>query len=516
MGKQERGITDSGASATRAGFIAPGLTRDPACPQQTDRSESVNQKLGARRPSALARVPFLRSYCSTAIRPPPQRRRPESPLSRCSQMPSPRRAILALAIGISAGLVILVAAEAVRNYPSPDGITLRDGELLGGDFVAFYVAGRLFDGDRDRLYDLEHQRELRTELFGPAGSSPAAELPFVYPPLVAALASPFSRLPFQRAFLLWTLAGLMVSLSSLVILMRSSGATEVLPLPLLILFSLGFVPFSMNTVLGGQVSWLGMAIMATLAASLLVGRDFQAGLIMSLSYYKPPLFLLLLIVLVLARGRRFLLGFASGAGLLVSGTLLLVGPEGFLSFLSTGSRYVYGRELVQGVELPPAQGMGLVAFGVSFLPSLTVTLGLLAVPFLLLVWTGYRLLRHQRDSYLLFGLILCSTASLAFSVQLIKYDLSLLLIPMTLGVAWFGKEQSLRRILILLPFLGFYLEFVLREVSLGGMISNSSAFLFLLVLVVLVVQGFQLLMRPSVLEHHCGGDFHPTIGTRHD
>ncbi|MBT8397447.1 MAG: DUF2029 domain-containing protein, partial [Gemmatimonadetes bacterium] len=85
------------------------------------------------------------------------------------------------------------------------------------------------------------------------------------------------------------------------------------PPPLILLYSLGFVPFSLNTLLGGQISWLGLAIFAMVGTAISNRKPFLAGLVMSLSYYKPPLFLLLLIVLLLSQGRRFFWGFAVGA-----------------------------------------------------------------------------------------------------------------------------------------------------------------------------------------------------------
>jgi hypothetical protein len=423
-----------------------------------------------------------------------------NPRLRGIHMPSRKLVVLALAIGLSLGLIILISEQAVRNYPSADGISLSTGQLLGGDFVAFYIGGRLFDSDRGRLYDLEYQREFRTELFGPAAKSMSigGELPFVYPPLVAALICPFSRLPFQRAFLLWTLFGLTATVSSLILLMRSSGASEVLPTPLLLLFCFAFLPFSMNTLLGGQISWLGVAILAIMSTAILRERDYLAGLVMSLSYYKPPLFLLLLIVLSLAKGRRFILGFLSGATLLVGGTFLLVGADGVLSFLTTASRYVYGQEILPGVELPPAQGMGLVGLSVSLFSSMTITLAVLALPFLGLVWVGLRLEKAQEDSNRLFGIILCITASLAFSAQIIKYDLALLMVPMLLGVAWCGAGQNPKKTIILLPLFGFYFEFPFRQTSIGGSVFNASSFLFVVLLGLLTWQGWHLLKSKRV------------------
>jgi len=416
-------------------------------------------------------------------------------------MPSPKRVILAIAVGISAGLILLVTDQVVRNYPAADGISMADGQLLGGDFIAFYVGGRLFDTDRARLYDLEHQRESRTLILGPAANSIGGELPFVYPPLVAALVSPFSRLAFQRAFFLWTLFGLIASLGGLLLLMRLSGATGVLPLPLLVLSCFAFVPYSMNTLLGGQASWLGICILAAVSLAILNERDSLAGAALSLSYYKPPLFLLLLVVLSLARGRRFLLGFASGAAVLVSLTLLLVGAEGAISFMSTVSRYIYGQEVLPGVELPPGEGMGLVALGVSLLPSVQITLTLLLLASLVPAWVGYRLIAARAYSHRMFGMVLCVTASLAFSIQIIKYDLALLLVPMVLGLSWQGTECSPRKTLALLPFLGFFFEFPFRRMSLGASVFNASSLLFLAVLLVLTWQGWRILKTSEVDGH---------------
>ncbi len=403
-----------------------------------------------------------------------------------------RRLLLAIAIGAAAALSLLVAELAVRNYPSEDGVTLSDGQLLGGDFVAFYVGGRLFRENRPRLYDLDYQREFRLELFGPAASTPEAELPFFYPPLVAALVSPISRLPFQTAFLIWALLGLLVSFSSLIVLIRVSGASGVLPLPLLLLFGCGFVPFSMNTVLGGQASWMGLAMLSLTCAALLRDRDFLAGAAFSLSYYKPPLFFLLLCVLCVARGWRFLLGFALGACFLLGATILFVGPEGVLGFLSAASQLLHGQEVYPGLVAPRGQAMGLFAIGVTYSFSILTTLAFLSVPILAAFLVGYKLLKAQKRSDRVFGLLLSITASLAFSPYILKYDLALLLVPMVMGVAWYGRRTSSERIIPLLPFILFYFEFPFREISVGGVVLNLSSFLFLVLLGVLVWKGWRL------------------------
>jgi hypothetical protein len=416
---------------------------------------------------------------------------PEGTLRR--QLPSPSRLVVAVAIGLCLGTVAL-AVQAVLLYPGDGGYARTDGQLLGGDFLAFYLGGKLFVEDRERLYDLEYQRDYRDELLGADATVLDDELPFVYPPVVAALLAPLSTLTFHRAYLVWVLFGTVVSGLSLVSLMRVSGAAQVLPLPLLLFGCFAFLPFAAQTFLGGQLSWLGVAILATTCATLLRDRDFLSGAILSLSYYKPPLFVFLLIVLVLSRGRRFFLGFSSGATILLTATVAAMGVAGTLDYLELASRYIYGREMLTGMELPTAEGMGLWALAFNVFASMPIALAVLIIPAVLVGMLCVRLLRSPDASVRLYGLVLATSATIAFSLQVLKYDLALLLVPMILAIAWVGTRDE-RRHLSFLPFLAFYLEFLVRKVQIGDAQYNLSALLFLALLSTLTWQAWQLLSR---------------------
>lgn len=391
------------------------------------------------------------------------------------------RLLVALGIGFALGIIITLGLEISTNYQSEYGVARNDGKPIGGDFIAFYVGGRLFASEPESLYDFDQQRRLRSGILGDADDT-IGDLPFAYPPLVAVLVAPFAALPFRQAFLLWTLVGAAASLSSLTILVRASGASQIIPVPLLLLFSIGFVPYTVNTFVGGQASWIGVAVASLTLAALLRQRPYLAGALMSLSYYKPPLFLLLLIVLCLTQGRRFVLGFATGASILVGATFLAVGAGGVRDFLTTASRYTYGQELAEGLQLPPEQGMGLIALGVTVSSSMLLTLAILIPLAALICLLAVRRLRALSDQDRLLGLILGAIASLAFSVQLITYDLAILLVPMILAVKWHGSHGPFVRSFVLFPLAGFYLEFLLRQVSIGDVVLNGSAILFLAVL----------------------------------
>lgn len=394
-----------------------------------------------------------------------------------------RRLIAVLGVAIATSLLLLIVREAVEAYPPEGEYVLENGQLLGGDFSAFYVAGRIFDNHRDRLYDLDFQRDVRRDLLAPFTDAAIGELPFVYPPLVAGLMAPLSHLRYQRAFAVWTVFGFLASVASLVFLCRRTGASELIPVPLIVVFSLAYLPYSVDTLLGGQVAWIGIAILALVATTLLAGHDVIAGAIMSLSYYKPPLFLLLLVVLCLARGRRFIGGFVGGALVLVGLSVLLIGPAGMLEYAVTVSSYAYGRDVLPGIELPPAQGMGLVAPLVTWLSSLEGALTVLAVPFVAVTYLSWRVLSATSRRNTMFGLVLCTTATVAFSLQCIKYDLALLLVPMILGLGWLARQGiTLTRLVVVGPFLGFFFEFAFRHINLGGQVVNASSGLFVFLL----------------------------------
>jgi hypothetical protein len=204
---------------------------------------------------------------------------------------------------------------------------------------------------------------------------------------------------------------------------------------------------------------------------------------MSLSFYKLPLFLLLLVILLLGRGKRFVSGFATGAFALLAVSTILVGARGMRSFTATIVRYSYGQELLPGHSLDPMWGMGLVSLTYSLFESWPVTLLILLPIFAYLAWLGTRLMRTGNQQDTMFGLILGSVASLALSVQLLRYDLALLLVPALLAVAWYGRARLRLPLYLSIIVVAFYLEVLLRHIELRGAVFNGSSFFFLLLLV---------------------------------
>jgi len=97
-------------------------------------------------------------------------------------------------------LLVVVGGAGIRLAYGPDAETMPTW-TIGGDFVQFYVAGRILNEDQGRrLYDPSVRRELYPELV-PRDSS--LRLPFNYPPFIAGLSRPLARLSLPAATLVF-------------------------------------------------------------------------------------------------------------------------------------------------------------------------------------------------------------------------------------------------------------------------------------------------------------------------
>lgn len=397
-----------------------------------------------------------------------------------------RKFLLAICAGVSLGLTLTIVATQWQNLPLRDGYRMRNGDLLGGDFIAFYTAGKLYRLHPDRLYDLGFQGEFRDALLGPASPVLEGELPFVYPPLVAAALSLLAGLPFAMAFMLAAILAVTSGILATWLVSTAVGFRAPPERALVLLALLGFVPFSVNTVLGGQLSWVGMIVVGGVFWALQAGRPVLAGLAMSLSYYKPPLFLFALVVLALTQGRRFIGGFALGAATLVSATVAAVGVSGLLDFLRVASRYVYGQELMQGVELPPGSGAGVhglltvLADGNAPL-AVAVLAAFFLVSAAVLVHTGRDLASEDAETRALW-LAAVWVTSVGLSLQCIRYDLALLVVPTIALVRLQGRFAAVTRVLLVGVLAALYLEFLVRKTVVWGYTMNLSSVLLLILI----------------------------------
>src|SRR6266498_153538 len=236
-------------------------------------------------------------------------------------------------------LTSLLTAERVKNYclllicvnslligfSFTRRLTLS-GAPFGGDFVEFYTAGKILNEyGSHRLYDFQLQDDLTRE-FLPSGLA----IPFVTPPYVAILFSPLAYLPLRLAYLTWILISIALYIGAITLALR----LELLPRGITFLVCLGFPPFFMLVIAGGQISAIGCFIFALWLYLMRRQRKLSAGAVLGLLLYKPTLVVFLLPALLFGRQFRTLIGFTAVSGLLIMLSIWMIGPAGLIRYLA--------------------------------------------------------------------------------------------------------------------------------------------------------------------------------------
>ena len=375
------------------------------------------------------------------------------------------------------------------NYSRSDGVALPNHELVGGDFLCFYVAGLHARTNLELLYDYEQAHIRQQQIIGDRDVH-SGYLPFAYPPLLALLFAPLSGLSLQHAYLTWLVFSLLLATIAVILTLQPinmSGSAKWV----FFIGSFAYIPFLINCLGGGQTSGIGLFIFALIYFFLKTNRNFHAGIALAFSYYKPPLFLAFFVFVLLHRRWKMLAGFCIMASFLIAGSIMMLGMSGFIAYLQKLSQYTYGHELMKEIALPPQLGVGLYAQLMTWLsntPNFAMLLFLIISGFLILAtyMMGIRMGpgRHATQFFdLLFALEVAISTLL--SLQLLYYDLSVLLVPMIIVGSWVWKSESMdgTKVFSALAIIGLYTEFVYRD-NLADKIPIKAATLLLLMLVV--------------------------------
>ena len=381
-------------------------------------------------------------------------------------------------------IAVLVTYAIATIYPPTDGVWLKNNEVLGGDFLAFYTGGTLFCDEPAHLYDLPRQVSFQKALLGGSLGSLSAPLPFIYPPLIAVFVCPLSHLAFEYAFYVAAIIALLGGLFALFALAKQYKFPFGHEYLAVSLASLGFMPFYLNTVFGGQLAWLGIVVFSFFSIFMLKRQYVMAGSVLALGYYKPPLFVLAALYFAIRLGWPFIKGGLLSALVLILLSVAAVGVDGLVHYVTTASRYTYGQEFMPGLRLPPAQGAGVFALTTSLLSTSAANFFVyLVLCCSILALSVSQRVRRQVITPTEIALVI--TASVGLSVQCIKYDLAILLVPFVLIAADFYRVDTKLKHLAFMLICGFYVEYVWREEHVFGLTVSISSLLFLLLMSVL-------------------------------
>lgn len=221
---------------------------------------------------------------------------------------------------------------------------------LGGDFPAFYAAGRIVTSvGFNELYDIDQQIKWQRDLFPDFKSY----LPFAYPPFVALAYAPISLLPYRIAYLLNIFLIISAFLMAFVCLKRVIKGLDEFFLPVFTL-SLTFYPF-LKSNLCGQNSAITLLLFALIWRYTTENRQYLAGIFMGLLIYKPQ-FAIPLIGLFLLSGRYKIAssGIVTGCSVITIG-LFFTGMQpykewyNFINWFSNASANINGHNAVSWI-----------------------------------------------------------------------------------------------------------------------------------------------------------------------
>jgi hypothetical protein len=200
------------------------------------------------------------------------------------------------------------------------------------DFTYLYGVGRIVhEYPVARLYDYALQAKIFNQIYPLSGEHTYGPSP--YPPFVALFFSPFARLPFMPAYLIWVSLSLILYLGGIAASVKGLFPKEGLKTSLIFCYALGFYPFCPSTIVNGQLSVVAVFSLGLTVYQERVARPFACGLALSLLAYKPTLLLLILPMLLITRRLRQFLGFITGSSLLMLATTLFTGIDIWPTYL---------------------------------------------------------------------------------------------------------------------------------------------------------------------------------------
>jgi hypothetical protein len=288
------------------------------------------------------------------------------------------------------------------------------------DFRTFYTAGHMLRTGAD-FYNYDSELSQQSALVSPNGYA----LPFMSPPYTALLFVPFSLVRYWPAYRLFAALNLCLCAIAIKIMRPQLPSLNARWRPLTPLLFLSFMPLAVALTLG-QVSILLLLLYCACFAAMQSSKPFLAGILLSLALIKFQVALPIAFLFLLWRQWRFLTGFLTGATSLSLLSILITGPRAFEAygrslFLMSHAASNAAGEAKYGMF--PAQMPNLYGFfhtlssGAPWGVALTILCSLFV-----LFWAA-----RQKPS-----LPLALLAAILVSYHLYLYDLTLLLLPMTL------------------------------------------------------------------------------------
>jgi hypothetical protein len=219
-------------------------------------------------------------------------------------------------------LIVCVSIAMLATYLTVWPALTRNPMAKRADFIIYYCAGRV---PLSKLYNIDAQREVQIGVLGSPMPVEGGMLPFNHAPLFVPLLHMLVNDDYAASYLRWTMLLWPVILGCAFLIFKMTGDLA------LCLVSASFYPVFISVMKGHDTVFILLGVL--LCAYLLsLGKDWLAGIALSLITLKPHLAIFLAVPLI-ARPKAFL-GFCAASTLLALYSMLLVGTGGVSDFLT--------------------------------------------------------------------------------------------------------------------------------------------------------------------------------------
>jgi hypothetical protein len=302
---------------------------------------------------------------------------------------------------------------------------LQEGRV---DFRAQYTAGYLVrSGNAHRLYDYAFQLLLQNDLISPRNVT----MPFDHLAYEALFFVPFSFFRFKAAYFTFLAVNVGALMLSILKVRRWTPTLNHIYGWLTPVMVIAFLPTGV-ALMQGQESVLLLLFVVIVFAFLESGKDFLAGMVLSLGMFKFQIALPIALLFLLWGKWRLIVGFSFSTIGLLTGSFALVGGEAtraylrLLTSMSVGlhSAADQGRLGVPPAAMPNLRGLVIGLLGIK-IPGFWQQLAIAILSVLVITaafWRGRHVsARHQ--------LLIAILAASLVSYHSLIHDMAILMLP---------------------------------------------------------------------------------------
>jgi hypothetical protein len=347
-------------------------------------------------------------------------------------------------------------------------IAAREDLFWLADFSAYYTGWSIIrDGQGERLFDLELQREYQRQILGER-SSAGGFLPYVNPPHLTLPFVPLSLLSRSTAYLVWTVGQAALLIWLLRLLYGMARSWEPHERWLLLSAVIAFSPL-MVTFLLGAFSLLVTLCLLQFYLALKRGQEGRAGLWLLLASIRPQTVPLLVVMLLAVRRWRALLGALFVGSILGLFSTALLGWRVFGDYFHLMRTFTGLFDALGVVPADMHNFKGTLALILGNDQSRLINLlsyGALIAAVVLTLWLWRKRWQPGHPSFEL-RMALTMLLGLLFSLHSNPQDSLMLIVPATLFYAYLRQRHLPRRAFAALALSCPFLVFI-SESTLGG------------------------------------------------